>query len=199
MDGLKKSIINSSINGTIGLLTTIEGIGILVISIIQRDNGSLSRSLALIALGFGYMYISMEKVVDFKLNMLLQHLVGDKTKKLRRPIVGRIIILSGYVVYNSGAILVIVRYIKNLSMDYFDISLGLEAAGLTLASVGVLHVVNRKLDQMYSGVAEIHKDLQKLDKRAKEVARLANRIKPKQPKTSSKNGKLTKRRPPHNG
>ena len=135
------------------------------------------RGLAYIALGVGYRYLAIEKIINFKLNAIHSNLVSEKETKLNRfDVISGIFKLLGNIMFYSGMILLVLVTFKYLTSAYLDISIGLEAAGLTMASVGALYGMNNKLDNIYSGIHDIDKEFSKIIKRENKIMKRINSL-----------------------
>ena len=172
MDALRKAKMESLSYGVSGWMVILIGIVMFVIALIQRDIALLVRSLAFVALGLGYRYLAVEKVINFKLNVIYQNLVPEKGRQLCRfSIIGNTFKWIGNFIYCCGIILLGLIAFKYLPFGYLDTSIGLEATGLIVISIAVMYRVNDKLDYMCGGICDIHKDLNKVVKKLDKVGR----------------------------
>jgi len=177
MDELKRSRMESALNGAIGSITTLIGIGMFIVAFFPWNIGLLLRGLAFVALGLGYRYLAIEKILNLKLNIIHQNLAPEKQRKLNRfDVISRIFKWLGNTMFYTGMILLVLEAFKYLPSKYLDISIGLEAAGLTAISVSVLYSMNNKLDNIYEGICDVGKDFRELAEIERIISRKLNQI-----------------------
>jgi hypothetical protein len=188
MDEFKRTRIESAAQAAMGIVIALLGIGMCVMAFFPWDIGLLLRGIAFFALAVGYGYLSIERIINLKLNILHHILASEEQSKLNRFDVFSIFFKSvGNIMFYVGAILGALATFKYLSIKYLDISLGLEAAGLTSISVGVLYKINNKFDNIYKGICDMSKDLREIEEREQIISKRANLVTRKIKKINIKN------------
>jgi len=181
MDEFKRTGIESALQAAMGDVMAIFGIGMFIMAFFPWNIGLLLRGIVFFALALGYRYLAIERIINLKLNIIHNSLAAEKGNKLNRfDVISIIFKLMGNILFYVGVILLglaAFKYLafRNLPLEYLDISLALEAAGLTSISVGVLYKINNKFDNIYEGICEMSKDLKEIEKRGQIIDRRLNR------------------------
>ncbi|MCJ7655140.1 MAG: hypothetical protein MUO97_07590 [Dehalococcoidia bacterium] len=162
MDEFKRSRMEYAFNAAIGFTTASIGIFMSITAFFPFNKGLLLSGLAFIALGLGYGYLAMEKIITFKLNAIHQYLALENRGRINRfDIISSIFKWLGKIMYYAGMILLVLITFKYMSYAYLDISIGLEGVGLTVLSVGTLYGMNNKFDNIGKGIYDLDKNFKK--------------------------------------
>lgn len=121
--------------------------------------------------------MAIEKTISLKLNIIHQNLASEKQNKLNRfDVISGIFKWLGNAMFYTGMILLALTALKYLTSEYLDISIGLEAAGLTSISISVLYSMNNKLDNIGKGIYDLDKNFREIAKRERVIKRISSKL-----------------------
>jgi hypothetical protein len=181
MDEFKRTSIGSSVQAAVGDVIALFGIVMCITAFFPWNIGLLLRGIGYFALAVGYRYLAVERIINLKLNILHHSLASEEQSRFNRfDVLSIIFKLVGNIMFCGGMILLAFaayKYLvlKYLPLEYLDISLGLEAAGLTLISIGVLYNINNKFDDIWEGICDMRKDIKEIEEKEQIIHKRLNR------------------------
>jgi hypothetical protein len=178
VDELKKSKTGFVTYWVTGSMVALMGIASLAISVGEGDIESIIKSLGFIGLGLAYSYLSIETVLNFKLNVICRMIGAEKGKRRNWLVFQRNVFqLAGILAFYGGIVIQGLSLLKILPSEFVEFSLAIEVIGLALVSIGGMYRTNERFDDIYQALLSMNKKLGDIEEGISKVGNQTSRIK----------------------